>query len=310
MRYILLVLLFIAFPIATYAQEVNLGVSPLRHEIIAKPGSSMTLPYTLTNYGDAVLMTIKIVRLEITDSLGNYTLLPMTAINELEPHLSQTQVSEEPFLILAKEQYTGHVTVEIPADAKEKDYYYALMAQSQNSQGFETTSTVKLHAAVTSPIFISVTKNGITEVKLSKPELHLNNVRTFHVGSRSILIVDSKDLLNGTIAIENKSKNSTHVKNTSHITSSFSLWPFHDYNFDTPELNLLANSRRVIQLSGVASLPPGRYLLSNTMTAGSQVSTSNSISFIVFPLTFFAYVFIIAFLGLISFLIHKRYTNT
>ncbi len=309
MRHIILLigLLLLIIPVHVGAQEINLGLSPQKSTLIAKPGTTISIPYTLSNYGDATLTTMYIMTLESADSVGNYTVLPR-AETSVQPDFTFTESVDSPFLLLAKEQFSGTLVIDIPSDIKEGDYYYVLAAKTQSSQGFETSSTIKINGAIAIPIFITVSQSGITQSKLGPPVLQLEKAFTLPFFP-SLLFMDSKNPIEGSVLVENQGKNRTTLTGTYEIERVFSLWPFKNKKSTIHEKDMLAQSRTQIDLPDRAQLPTGKYQLRVLLTAGAQ-DEQTSQYLIVFPFTYISYFLVATIIAGIGVLFLKRYTNT
>lgn len=311
MRYTVVFLCIFLFfiPVAVNAQEISLGLSPLQHHIKAKPGAKITFPFTIKNYGDATLVTLEFTRLESADSRGNYTLTPIQELETPEPQLTISTLGEEPFLLLANEEISDTVIAEIPAETPEKDYYYTLLLRSNPSQGFETSSSIKLHASVAAPILISITKNGHLKASISNPQLELeNNIIIPFLKTNRIFLDINKDI-KGSLIIENKGKNATNVTSSTLIKPTYSLTNFKPYTKEMPATYVFAYSRRIIPLTDFLKLPPGAYVLTTAVSDGLSTK-SQSISIIIFPFRYTVYFTALLFLAFIVWLGYKRYTNT
>lgn len=296
----LFVMLFIFFiPTAVHAQEVQLGITPLKYSLIAKPGASISLPFTLTNYADATLVTHQIVRVEKTDSLGNYTLLPLEETNQ-HPQFSLEELSDEPFLLLAKEKFTTLATITVPSETKEGDYYYALVLQTQYSQGFETTSSIQMSGGIALPVFITVSNTGSVKYKLSEPSIHLDD--TFHLPfvSKDIFFLDSRHAIKGEIIIENTGNNMAE------ITPSLL---FDNKKLPLAQGTILAHSRKNFKFTHTPTPLFGTHML-KTSNGNSQLTQTSQLQLITFPFAYFFILLTILVISLFSYIIYKRYTNT
>src|SRR3989338_3635612 len=78
---IVLCVLFI-HPVA-HASQFSFSQSPQSHEVVAKPGSTVVLPFTLTNVGDPSVMELHVYVVTIEDTTGAYGIVPYYSDN---PH--------------------------------------------------------------------------------------------------------------------------------------------------------------------------------------------------------------------------------
>lgn len=300
MRYrMLFVMLFVVFiPTAVHAQEVQLGITPLKYNLLAKPGASISLPFTLTNYADATLVTHKIVRVEKTDSLGNYTLLPLEETDQ-HPQFSLEELSEEPFLLLAKEKITSLVTLTVPSETKEGDYYYALVLQTHHSQGFETTSSIQMSGGIALPVFVTVSKTGSVTYKISQPDIHLDD--TFHLPfvSKNIFFLDSRHPIKGEIIIENTGNYMAEITPTV---------LFNKKKIPIEQSTILAHSRKNFIFIHAPTPLFGKHIL-KISNGNSQMNQITQLQLISFPFTYF-FIFLTIFIVVIFAVVYKRYTNT
>lgn len=310
MRYIILFisLLLLAMPLRVQAQEISLGLSPKKSHIVAKPGTTISLPYTLSNYGDATLTTMYLMILENADSVGNYTVLPITERSSIQPDFTFVEAVDTPFLLLAKEQFSGTLVIDIPSDIKDGDYYYVLAAKTQSSQGFETSSTIKINGAIATPIFISVSKNGITQSKLTSPILQLEKTFSFSFFP-SLLFLDSKNPIKGHVLVENQGKNRTALTGTFQIDRLFSILPFNNKKNAISEKDILAHSRMKLDLPQTSPPPTGKYRLGVLLSAGAQDEQTYQ-NLVIFPFTYTSYLLVATIIAGIGVLYLKRYTNT
>src|SRR3989338_3937484 len=145
MKYIFFLIILSTFfiPQTVHASQFSFSQSPQSHEVMAKPGSTVILPYTLTNVGDPSVMELQIYALSVKDSEGSYDSIPYYSDNpeKIQFYLNNSLHSlQEPFFMNTSEAITYEIAVQVPENIKEGDYYFAVVGQTEQNKGFVDTS--------------------------------------------------------------------------------------------------------------------------------------------------------------------------
>ena len=273
--------LLLELAVTVNAQQVSLSLSPTLTELAIKPGRSAVQRYKLTNLGDPSIVKIRILPFEARDTLGNINIkntLQSPIRFELE---NESPKLEEPFFLKNSASQELFLNVHIPEGTPAKDYYFAILAESQPPPTQEGVANVRAKISVASHLLITVTKEGRIEIK---PKINLfqvipkNKIRLFGL---EINLFNSFEKIPVVLMLENKGKNL--IKPQGEIILRGPLW--HSKKFEIKPQTVLAKSQRKFEVESLSSSFLGGYKLSATISFGQGTPILYaSTSFIVLPI--------------------------
>jgi hypothetical protein len=141
-----------------YAQSLSLSISPPILEVMIKPGKTITQTYKITNTGDPIIMTPKIIELDEDGIKEN----PLFKSENWITILSSDLALNRPFLLDAKSEKQIMLKISPPQNSAEKNYYRVLLfATEPNTIANTTTSAITQN--IGSVLLVNVTSSGILE---------------------------------------------------------------------------------------------------------------------------------------------------
>ncbi len=304
-----LVGLFITFLMLTpliqnvQAQQFSFSLQPAQNHVIAKPGTTMVLPYKLTNTGDPIVVKLQPYILTVKDSTGSYELIPY---HSDIPNFPQFNTSDaalklgEPFLISSQEAIEFDLIVITNENIEEKDYYFTFVAELEPTEGFEDTSRIILQSGLGSNIYLSITKDGNIQNTGEVTQFNVQPQYSFHVGNRKIALFDSFQPIPISLTVANKGQ---RILQTSGSVSVHSSMSSETIVIPISEQYILANSQRLIAGSGNegilssddnTAILPGRFIGAYSAQLALQIGDDSeqqiaTVHYYVFPLRYSAY---------------------
>lgn len=302
------------------AQQVTLSMSPPIVQAKIKPGKSIIIGYTVENTGDPINLQFLIRPFIPVGELGS-----LAAAEKLEGpvqfNLENADLTlEKPFFFPSREKKQAVVRIAVPMGVPDGDYYYLVMAQTVPAFSVAGLSTGIASASIGSPLLISITDSGITEVKATIAEFSFKPDYIFTIGNNTVRIVDNAKELPVTCSIRNMGKNLIQPLGT--ITDQAGQ---SKNKYDIVPQNILSNSQRVIKtFSDVAIDKPDSSLILPHLSVGNHRVTAEisfgegtsiqykTLEFLALPLRLF-YIFffsLIVVLGLFVVRYIRRGQNT
>jgi hypothetical protein len=194
-----------------YGQEFALSIAPQEYHIVSKKGQTITLPYTLSNVGDPTVVQLRAYVLSQKDSQGTFDITPASKNEQTKKVIFATNnpdiTLEKPFLFQSQKTYPFTLSIHLPEDIDEKDYYFMLAVASEEQKGFRTSSSIQINGSLGSVIYISVTENGAL---LKVPELinfETKLDRILHLTIGDYTIVNSGEPIPVILSLVNGGKN-------------------------------------------------------------------------------------------------------
>ncbi len=290
------------------AQQVSLSISPPILELVIKPGKSIMVAYRVENFGDPVILTAKLLNFEPRDILGNIRIK-----NEFSGPIrfsldNADQELERPFFLKTGGSQQLLLRIRAPEGAPEGDYYYSLLAEAAPPNGLEGVASTRARATIGSNILITVTENGLVEVK---PKVVLFDVLN------KLRIFDSFDKIPLLFIVENKGRNMIKPEGKITLSGNFG----EQIKYDVIPKNILSQSERLIEASPSAQTTfeekpislllsgffIGFYRLSTQLTFGENSPTVfSATSFFAFPIKL---TLGIIFVLIITVIIVKRFSH-
>lgn len=242
---VILVYLFIGLFVysgSVFAQQVTLSIDPPIVQAKIKPGKSILVAYTVENKGDPTNLQFLIRPFIPVGQNGSLTLIPQLE-GPVQFNLENADVVlEKPFFFASKEKRQAVVRIHIPKGIPDGDYYYMILAETVPAFSLAGQSTGVASASLGSPLLISVTESGVTEVQAQIAEFSFKPDTVVSLGKRTFHIVDSADSVSITGSVRNMGKHM--VQPNGMIT--------HRYgdvkkNYSIIPQNILSNSQRLLK---------------------------------------------------------------
>jgi len=194
---------------ATYvsAQQVNLSLDPPIVQTKIKPGKSIIIAYTALNNGDPLNLQFLIRPFTPVGQLGS-----LSVAQQLEGpilfNLENTDVVlEKPFFFPSKEKKQAVLRITVPSGIPDGDYYYLVLAETVPAFSVAGQSTGVASASIGSPLLVSITDSGITEVKATIAEFSFKPAYILTFGNNIVRIVDSTKELPIVCSVRNMGRN-------------------------------------------------------------------------------------------------------
>ncbi|MBI2641406.1 hypothetical protein HYW87_02310 [Candidatus Roizmanbacteria bacterium] len=297
------------------AQQVSLSLTATTIEVVAKPGSSCTLTFTLKNLADPTTIVLKVVN---ADQQGNRGILAprRTLEGPIRFSLDDPELQlDEPFFFKNNEVKTATLTIDVAKQALLKDYSFLLLAESQPPPVSEAVSAVRLKSSIGSNIFISVSQSPLVKVDAKIALFDILTKFKLPFGTAKIAFIDSFDKVAGVLTVENRGDYRIFPRGKMQLRGG--IWNKKNYDIE-PQL-VPAQSQRTLSV-GVNSDPSasssftlsgfflGVYDLTTTLNFGPGTPTLyGSTIFICFP--FKALVFIGVIASLYFYLRRRKTVN-
>ncbi len=230
-------------PQTTYAQSFSISLNPEKHEIISRPGKTITLPYSLANLGDPQLLTFNVYSLKVVDTFGNSELLPYKQGSNTPQFAVINSAMElgKPFLMNGKSTVLFDVEITIPESAENKDYYVTFVAESEGMKSSEGTSSIQIDGGIGSHILLTVTDSGQINQTAQIAQFEIPNEPSITIRGEKYSLIDSYNPIPFILTIVNTGNN--YIKTTGIIQSGSEL------PLKLPETIILSNSQREISSS-------------------------------------------------------------
>lgn len=299
LSFIVLCLLFI--PRVVHASQFSFSQSPQSHEVMAKPGSTVILPYTLTNVGDPSVMELQIYALSVKDSEGSYDSIPYYSDNpeKIQFYLNNSLHSlQEPFFMNTSEAITYEIAVQIPENMKEGDYYFAVVGQTEQNKGFVDTSTIFLQGGVGSILYLSVSSDGSISQSGSIAQFGVKSRHSVILGNTEYRVFDSFADIPIVLSVANTGVNYYQAKGTISVRST--LFESNAQLIELAPTFLLSDSSKImvsplsLNRSNTATIRApliGTFTAQAVVTMGTSAGTQiSNVSYVVFPFTYILYV--------------------
>jgi hypothetical protein len=165
---IFLTILTVLFARQANAQSVSLSLTPPILEAVVKPGEEVSQLYTLTNDANESIFTSHIIPFSSSDEFGNVSL--GKDLNEYDPfesrywfHFNQSDVPlGQKFYLTKGERKNFNLSVKVPDDAPQGDYYFSLVFQTE-PEGIGVKQGLVAQVKIASNILLTVSKDGLVD---------------------------------------------------------------------------------------------------------------------------------------------------
>jgi hypothetical protein len=276
----------------SYAQQVNLAISPPLLELFIKPGKAIMVAYKLENLGDPTFLNLKILPFEPKDNLGNIRIMPEFE-GPVRFSLDNANLTmDQPFFLKTNDSQQILLRIRIPENITDGDYYYTLLAETIPPVSSEGVGSARAKATIGSNILVTISNSGNVDIK---PKVALFSTRGGLTLGRNIKFYDSSDKIPVVLSVVNKGKNLMKPEGQISLKGNFGEIS----KFDIISKNILAESERLLEATPSASLDEsqipdaslvlsgffiGKYSLSAQMKFGDNSPTIfASTSFFAFP---------------------------
>jgi hypothetical protein len=225
------------------AQQVNLSFDPPIVQAKIKPGKAIIIGYNVENTGDPTNLQFLIRPFTPVGELGSLS------VNEklegpVQFNLENADlVLEKPFFFPSRQKKQAVVRIAVPVGVPDGDYYYLVMAQTVPAFSVAGLSTGIASASIGSPLLISITESGITEVKATIAEFSFKPDYIFTIGNNVVSIVDNAKELPITCSVRNMGKNLIQAQGTITDQSGGKKTIY-----TIVQQNILSNSQRVLKV--------------------------------------------------------------
>jgi len=212
--HILISLFFLLSSHAAHAQQITLSIDPPVVNVKIKPGKSFLVAYTVKNTGDPTPLQFSIRPFKPIGRYGGVSLAD-TLEGPIEFRLDNTNITlEKPFFFGTNAQQQAVLRITVPPQAPEGDYYYMVLAQTMPAGSIEGKSTTVAQAQLGSPLLISVTNTGVTDIKAKIAEFTIVPDFTLRLGKVVLRLIDTNKTVPVTLVIRNEGTNSIQPQGT------------------------------------------------------------------------------------------------
>ncbi|MFA9288278.1 MAG: hypothetical protein ACEQSA_00155 [Weeksellaceae bacterium] len=220
--------LILSLPSAVNAESISARLVPNKYQIIAKPGASITLPYTIYNLGDPTTYMFEIRMLASSDNQATLQTIncPAPSVTSVTCEGFDFTLSNgnsmftTPFLMYADDAQAGELTIQVPTTSVEQDYYFSFNLKQETIAGLQGSSTVILKPVLAAPISISVSNTGKLNQKITIPSLQLKDTQTISFLGKRIVIAESNRRLPLSLTIANTGSHLASVSGTLKVNTN------------------------------------------------------------------------------------------
>jgi len=278
--------------IPSYAQQVNLSMDPPIVQVKIKPGKAIIIGYTVSNNGDPTNLQFLVRPFVPQGQLGSLTVSPQLE-GPVQFNLENADLPlEKPFFFPSKTKKQAVLRIHIPPGIPDGDYYYLVLAETVPAFSVAGQSTGIASASIGSPLLVSITESGITEIKATIAEFSFKPDYVLTVGNNTVRIVDNSHTLPIVLSVRNMGRNL--IQPTGSIIDSNGK----NKNIYTivPQ-NILSNSQRVLKAFSdggldktnstviLSSLSLGNHRVNAEISFGENTTIQyKTFSFLVLPL--------------------------
>lgn len=268
----LLVGLFLLAAPVSKAQQVDLSISPPLIEVVAKPGKTLLIAYTIRNGGDPMIIRSAVLPFKPQGNRGNI-ILGDEYEGPIQFLLDNADLQlNEPFFLRSNGQQQLLLRIRVPEGAPEGDYYYTFLAESDAPPGLDGTSSARAKVSIGSNIIITITGTGQLEAKGRITLFDVLSTRTLSFLHHTLHIFDSGEPVPVVLQIANMGKN--FVKSSGNITLRGNFGETAQYAI--LDQNILSESQRILTATPSAQIDtrqPASLILSGFFVGNYKLST-------------------------------------
>lgn len=246
----LAIFIFLFSPVAIFAQQVALSISPPLLEVTIKPGKSVLIGYTLMNTGDPMILKAKVLPFEPRGTSGSIT-VKKEFEGPIQFSLENADLKlEQPYFLKTREGQQLLLRIRAPEGAPEGDYYYTFLNETQPPPTQEGISSSRAQATIGANILVTVTKSGNVDLKGKIAIFDVLKSRLSTLFGKRIKLYDSNDRIPLSLVLQNNGRN--FVKPEGEITLKGNFGERARYTI-LPQ-NVLSQSQRTLTATPSAVL--------------------------------------------------------
>lgn len=297
--YLLIPFLFFLTARPIHAQQFSFSLAPQSEHIIARPGISLSLPYTLTNLADPGIVTLHRYILQYTDATGTPALLPFYNDDPAFPTITTDDSSkpfEQAFLLSTGSSEEFNVLFTLPADLAAGEYAFAITAEAEPQSAFAEKTQITLQPGIGSRIFLTVTTDGAVSADGAIALFSAQSPYGLHIGGRQYKLFDSQHDIPIILTVANEG--TTLFQTSGNITTRTVLPFFRPDEIDLTSVWVPAGTQRTMKTSNTHFASPdaatsmviprgavGIFTVRADLTFGPEGTASAETSIIMFPFT-------------------------
>lgn len=213
------------------AQQIDITVMPPNTELLIKPGAQVRIPYMITNRADNISLRPLIQTFSISNEGKTIMQGPIKDGPFQFVFLENETTIMDGFSLSKGSSKKVLLSVTVASETKEGDYYVAFIIESQ-PEYLDKQYSVRIKAQIASPLLITVTKTGKTQVK--------GTISDFKVAGR---FFDSFDPIPISLKVRNDGKNVVHADGTITVRGFFG----EKATYPIRGSNILTNSERRLE---------------------------------------------------------------
>jgi hypothetical protein len=268
-----IVTMVIMYPARVHAQQVTLSIDPPIVTTKIKPGKSFLVAYTVTNTGDPTPLQFLIRPFTPAGQLGAVT-IGDTLEGPVQFQLQNTDITlEKPFFFNSNAHQQAVIRMTVPPETAEGDYYYMIVAETMPAESVEGKSVGLAQAQLGSPLLITVTNTGLTQVKAAVKEFSVKPDLTFTLGSTLVRILDSGKEIPATLVIQNNGQNVIEPQGSIVVRNGAS-----QQTIPLLPQNILSHSERLVKTTPTDGIPAYSSVLLHHLPIG-RVSIGAEVTF-------------------------------
>ncbi len=245
-----IIFLCILTAVPVNAQQISLSISPPLVEIVAKPGKSLLIAYTLDNGGDPVVVTSTAVPFQPSGTLGNISLKDEYE-GPVQFSLENSDIQlNQPFFLRGNAKQQLLLRIRIPEGAPEADYYYTFLNTTEAPPAADGSSETRAKTSIGANIIITVTDTGQLETKGKITTFDVRTPHTFSFFNRKVNLFDSGTSIPVMLQVQNWGKNAVKSNGTISLRGNFGELA----TYSIVPQNILSESQRLLLATPSAEL--------------------------------------------------------
>ncbi len=223
------------------AEEIGIGFSPPVAELIASPGSELTISYEIENTKDPAIIELRVVS---SYPEGNAGTMSFSENIDNKIVFKPQESKDGPFAIFmpGQSKRKTNIKISIPDDIEAGDYYFSILAHVSSPQIINNQSSLSIEPGVASLLLITVPHNEGFENKARLGNFSIYSRFRIKIFGRVFNIIDSMDKLPVTLTIKNKGIHLIKPRGTISVRDSFG----NKSSFELIPVSILRSSSRLI----------------------------------------------------------------
>jgi len=236
------VVCYVLFTKQIHAQQVHFSLDPPIVQAKIKPGKTIIIAYTVQNSGDPTNLQFLVRPFTPAGQLGSLSLIPQME-GPVQFNLENAEiVMEKPFFFPSREKRQAILRIHVPPGIPDGDYYYLVLAETVPAFSLGGESAGVASASIGSPLLITITDSGTTEIKATIAEFSFKPDYSFTIGNNIVSVVDNAKELPIVCSVRNMGKNLIQPQGTIIDQNGDSK-----NTYDIISQNILSNSQRIIK---------------------------------------------------------------